>query len=344
MIKNNRLPFIDSLRGLAALYVFVFHIVRAPEFHLPLPKWIRPFIFNGSSGVALFFILSGFTLSYTLHNKIKDRNSYKKFYIRRFFRIAPLYYSMLIFFIILVLIINPSYINIFGVFLYSTFTFNLVPNYQEGLVPASWTIGIEMIFYLLFPFIFLHFDTLKKSILQLSLISLLTFILLSFKSYFPPNYISILFITNMPLFLCGIVCYFICLKPFTVPAWKIYITVVSIILLPYLFPNPSFFLMTPFYSFLIIGLCKSPMKIITNRITGFYGTLSYSVYLLHPKIITSSSNIYKDLSSYGHNTLLTYLFCIFITLIPLTILSYLTYSFIELPGINYGHKIAKRLS
>jgi pyruvate dehydrogenase E1 component len=49
----SRLAFIDSLRGLAALYVLVYHLVLVPNPDLAMPGWIRPIIMNGGSGVTL---------------------------------------------------------------------------------------------------------------------------------------------------------------------------------------------------------------------------------------------------------------------------------------------------
>lgn len=343
MLTKNRLHFIDALRGLAALYVVIFHIVRAPEFHLPLPSWLRPFIGNGSSGVALFFILSGFTLCYTFHPKMNQPGALKNFYIRRFFRIAPLYYAMLIFMIILVLLLDPAYINGKGILLYSTFTFNLVPNYQAGLIPASWTIGIEMLFYLVFPFIFTRFANLKGSVLLLTISSALTSVLLYFEDFFPTQYIFYFFLTNLPLFVAGFVCYFIFLREFTLPSWWLIVALLFVILVPYLVRSPSFFVMAPFYALLIITLGKQPMKLICNPITTFYGTLSYSVYLLHPKLVTASGKLYEYFSNIGYNYFATYLCCIAITLIPLTMLAWLTYHFIEKPGIDFGHRLSRKI-
>ena len=57
--------------------------------------------------------------------------------------------------------------------------------------------------------------------------------------------------------------------------------------------------------------------------------LSYSVYLFHPKIVSAFGQVYKFFSSLGYDQGITYLFCIIFTLLPLTLLAYLTYRFIE---------------
>ena len=61
-MQPNKLDFIDSLRGLAALYVLVYHMTYAIGGSVSAPKWLVPFVFLGHSGVTLFFAVSAFTL------------------------------------------------------------------------------------------------------------------------------------------------------------------------------------------------------------------------------------------------------------------------------------------
>jgi peptidoglycan/LPS O-acetylase OafA/YrhL len=61
--QAERLHFIDALRGLAALYVLLFHFVMIPQPKLYVPPAIRPLVLNGWSGVTLFFVISAFTLA-----------------------------------------------------------------------------------------------------------------------------------------------------------------------------------------------------------------------------------------------------------------------------------------
>ena len=50
-----------------------------------------------------------------------------------------------------------------------TFTFNFVPRYVDGIVPASWSIGVEMVFYFLFPVILVFARNIIGSIFVLVL-------------------------------------------------------------------------------------------------------------------------------------------------------------------------------
>ena len=72
--QAERLHFIDALRGLAALYVLLYHFVLIPQPNVYVHPAIRPLVLNGWSGVTLFFVISAFTLCFTLDQR-KQRAS-----------------------------------------------------------------------------------------------------------------------------------------------------------------------------------------------------------------------------------------------------------------------------
>ena len=122
---------------------------------------------SGRVGVTLFFVLSGFLISYLLliEKKVSGSISIKKFYTRRILRIWPLYYLL----VFLTFIVLPR-ISLFNVPKYSalmpgsfryTFPlyFFLLPQVALSVfdpVPFAeplWSIGVEEQFYLLWPVI-----------------------------------------------------------------------------------------------------------------------------------------------------------------------------------------------
>ena len=147
---GQRLSFLDALRGMAALYVVVFHLMNAGLIPIGLakPSYWQPISFGGT-GVFLFFVISGFSLCMTMGRHLASPHPTLSYALSRFFRIAPLYYAMIL------LSIYPLRVpHAGGPGIYFAFLFNFAPGQQEGIVMASWTIGVEMVFYVLFPALF----------------------------------------------------------------------------------------------------------------------------------------------------------------------------------------------
>ncbi|MDG4756487.1 acyltransferase [Micromonospora sp. WMMD710] len=135
-----RFPALDGLRAVAAIMVFAFH------YGGPSWKWLTGWI-----GVHLFFVLSGFLITTLLLREEHryGRVSLRAFYLRRFFRIMPVY--------LLVLFLTWGLARLSGsaetierlMKYYLLFINELLPGTAPYL--HSWTIGIEQKFYLFWP-------------------------------------------------------------------------------------------------------------------------------------------------------------------------------------------------
>ena len=94
---SGHIQALDGLRGFAVLVVFLDHAsVYLQPFGNPMLDWVRRACSTGWFGVDLFFVLSGFLITTILLEARGAENFYKTFYARRFLRLAPLYYSVLI--------------------------------------------------------------------------------------------------------------------------------------------------------------------------------------------------------------------------------------------------------
>jgi peptidoglycan/LPS O-acetylase OafA/YrhL len=87
---------LDNLRGLSAIYVVLFHTALVPTYRLPLPALLKNFVLFGGSGVLLFFAISGFSLSLTMPRHLTTATPALSYALSRFFRIAPLFYFLLL--------------------------------------------------------------------------------------------------------------------------------------------------------------------------------------------------------------------------------------------------------
>jgi peptidoglycan/LPS O-acetylase OafA/YrhL len=141
---------LDSLRALASMIVVIGHIELFKK-NNSIPN-IVDMVPSGHLGVILFFVLSGFLITYLIVKELESKSfSFKKFYLRRILRIWPLYYLILI---ISYISFEPS-ISIRGLLLSLSIFPNVANAIGEGwqTSPQIWSIGVEEQFYLVWPFI-----------------------------------------------------------------------------------------------------------------------------------------------------------------------------------------------
>ena len=104
--SDKRIPELDGLRGVAIFSVILYHYIA----NAPHPKsniWlsrIANVLTQGAIGVDLFFVLSGFLIGGILLASRESPRYFRTFYLRRFYRIIPLYYGWLLLFGLLGLI------------------------------------------------------------------------------------------------------------------------------------------------------------------------------------------------------------------------------------------------
>jgi peptidoglycan/LPS O-acetylase OafA/YrhL len=181
--KQPRIPELDGLRGLAILLVVSVHYLYDPDANLPLGlHFLQNFFVLGWTGVDLFFVLSGFLIGGILLDVRSSPNYFKTFYIRRFFRIVPLYYAW-IFCLIGVLLLTGTPLqtqssqpgvnwSLWGhlLFLQNWWLIHQ-PHLAVWWLGVTWTLAIEEQFYLVAPFV-VRFLSRRRLITLLSVVIL----------------------------------------------------------------------------------------------------------------------------------------------------------------------------
>jgi len=145
-------PSLDGFRALSIIWVVVFHIywmsglLVSPEVYEQILASV-PFspIMNGTLGVDTFFVMSGFLIAGQLFREYNKTQSIglKTFYLKRAFRLLPVYYLVLV----IMANVDEGSKNVWANFIYIN---NLFP-VQETTMPWSWSLAIEEQFYVVFP-------------------------------------------------------------------------------------------------------------------------------------------------------------------------------------------------
>lgn len=371
-IKNQELAQLNFFRGLAALYVLVGHCAHIAVASLaPLP--------GPGHAVDFFMLMSGFLMSLNFHERKAQEpwektSTFIRFYIRRFFRIAPLYYF---FYLIIALSLNKlnsistirfdypipfAYSEvttehyIWSVLLHLTFLFGLFPSFVQDNILPDWSIGLEMQFYAVFPFIMLLMNKLGR----LMPILLCTAVYLSssylFGSYDTPGTLmhfgqpSFLPL-KINVFLLGILLgeanYYIkhneeskALKLLGLTSILCFIGNDLIIILFGCYFVLWVFSMLKISPQFVTAIFASIEKKCNNKFTTFFANTSFSVYLLH-LIILYCVNAY--LAQYGiyskENPTSRFILLLLICLPLIYLISHFVYKFIEYPFIKIGKKL-----
>jgi peptidoglycan/LPS O-acetylase OafA/YrhL len=153
--RSARLPSLTGLRWLAAFMVFGFHIGTLHVLSKPYyrAKWDEVFG-QGASGVAFFFVLSGFVLTWTARDGGQAGDTAVRFWRRRFAKIFP-NHAVTWALVILVMVAWGDELRkevaIGNLFLLQTwFNFDTFP---YSINTVSWSLSCEAFFYLCFPFV-----------------------------------------------------------------------------------------------------------------------------------------------------------------------------------------------
>jgi peptidoglycan/LPS O-acetylase OafA/YrhL len=349
---HNRLyyPALDGLRFLAFAIVFIHHHELFK--HIPYLTSLHK---NGWIGVDLFFILSAFLFTRLLIEEYRKTGTinYRKFYIRRIFRIWPVYYLFVAFCFIYYLKINPiSQTGLLRLAGLCTFTDNIISVFQGyspiAYTPHLWTIGFEEQFYIFVPLLIYTLIRIKnKWVWIISSVVFLNLIRAVFIAQDVPHpAIWVLPITHFDSIALGIVIGF---GGFDTIFRKINPAILGLI-------GIALFIclewMTPvedrgfgiILTYTVVGLCTSFIlysvltidflkKVFSNRVIVFLGKRSYGLYLFH-LFCNGMAEVAVRKSWIPSGYFFSFIFSLGITII----LSILSYKLIETPFLRLKKK------
>lgn len=280
---EERIVGLDSLRGLAALSVAVFHY--SFYFDMKLPGHPPgPFQFTlGYYGVNLFFMISGFVIMMTLVNTRKPMD----FLVSRFSRLFPAYWAAMILTTLAMRLAGLETLAIGPV--ETVFNATMLQGFAgiPSVDDSYWTLQIELGFYALM--FLLHWARQLERV-NIFLAAMLGLFLAEqvFPGRLPaiiPAYgilREILILTHFPLFAMGIALYRLSVRPGA--GWRragdLAVLLAGLALIKMQVPWDSFALHLLFAGALFLA-GRKPSTFLSWRPLVALGTLSYSFYLIH---------------------------------------------------------------
>ncbi|RVD41407.1 MAG: acyltransferase [Mesorhizobium sp.] len=371
-MTRSRVECLDGLRALAAMWVLVGHC-------LLLTGWRVPVLGEPDLGVDLFIMLSGFLMVF--HYQLRqDREPWQspetwlKFWTRRYFRIAPLFYVMLF----LALALGPylyesrTVIDDFllrshqaperyldsglkNIVAHLLFLFGLLPNFAYRTPLPDWSLGLEMQFYAVFPAVMLlvrRLDWIRSAVLIAALGGLVVFAMGQMSVHFPmPSFLAL----KMQVFLCGMLLAGVLHQ--SRPRPILYLALAMLLgALPYGGEyGPGKLLMREvlvmgFFALVLYRILPGMAGVVAariattlgNRFFHLMGELSFSIYLIHLLVLQPVAAFV--ITQYGHDLVapLRFAIVLLIVLPTVSLLSWITYNLIEIPGQKAGRFVVQR--
>ncbi len=370
--SKNWTPELEGLRGFASLWVLLGHICLLTHCRIPL-------LSDPGLGVDLFILLSGYLMAKNYQDRQQKEpwqsvNTWRMFWLRRFFRIAPLYYLLLVFALVLggwfgemrniiasawpgtaTLASRYADHSLMNIASHLTFVFGFIPEYSYRTVLPDWSIGLEMQYYLLFPFIML---IIMRFGFAISSVMLMLFCLAArwlLPDYFEAFPMPSMILIKLPFFIAGMLIsqavryqkgYYMALALLApVVAWQMRIAEnhLRLIVECLLILSMTGLLWKPEKHTRFSQLVHYPRHLLTRPISLFLGDISYSVYLLHLMIVIPVIGLLVHTTTFSHLPSLVRFLVVSGICLPLTwLMAFVLYHKVEKPGIAFGKRMLSR--
>lgn len=346
-----RIESLDYLRGLMALSVMIYHYLSWGVGPVGSEYLIGKL---GIYAVSMFYILSGLSLGLVYYGRINTASDVGSFVIKRVFRIFPLFW------LVLTAYLCASYAAfIFGgksfdadplkVFLNYSLLFGFVDP-AAYFTTGAWSIGNEMVFYALLPFVFLLSNRSAWALPIAVIASIAAGVYFAvyrldfsdplvgqWGTYINPFNQLFLFMAGVALGVYG--------KRVKVNSVAAVALLVLSFLAFYFYPasGDTIGIVTGAGRFVLSFSCivfvaglyfwNPSFKAAPARVLGFFGSACYSIYLLHPLV---AKVVVPLLAKLGVNTALGYTAAAVVTLA----VSWVVFNWLEKPMMNAGKKVA----
>ncbi|MGL5742129.1 MAG: acyltransferase family protein [Legionella sp.] len=371
MRANTRIEFANTLRGLAALFVVISHylstfwykrdsvayMINAPILsieHYATPtfiQWFNPFpLFDwGAYGVALFFIISGFVIPFSL-----QQTTSFGFCINRFFRIVPTYvvgFSITL----CALYWGMNYFSVPWPYTFQELFIHYAPGVRDLLDSRNidviiWTLEIEMKFYLIAA---LSIGWLHRYSLKVFLIPVALFILIIYMTFMLPEWSK----NNFSAFICARICmvssqylifmfigvffHYVYLRQISLDKGYLGISALFAVfcIAWWTGPESNNLVMAWSYAFALLTFLFAytfPRLFSENTLVNFFANISYPLYVIHS---IAGYVVLRVMLDSGYKIGVALL----VVLLGSLFFSFIIHKVIEVPSQKIGKKVSSAL-
>lgn len=371
-----QLDFIDALRGIAIIGVLISHAQRNVEIYQAMghqalmSPWLSRYAVQGARGVQLFFMVSALTLFLSAGKRASERNEWLNFYLRRFFRIAPMFYLAFGVYCVAPALLKGQAFPPLGTVLGTlSFTNGWSPSWLLGandVVPGGWSIGVEMSFYIVFPLVFLALTNFPRALAALMLCLVLAVAGWPLLLQHPPiddadlweRFVFVWLPNQLPIFLFGICAYFVMFGHAGRVAmffrqtgrglntFLFMLAVAVLLVAPQWLDDPrAVFLYGGAFALLALCLYRQPYRWLVNRPLQHIGKISFSGYLTHFFMLQVARKLLAKVHAGDHlNPDLYFVATVALALAGTVLVSSLTYRLVEVPGQALGKRLIEALA
>jgi len=357
-MTKNRIDALTGIRGIAALWVLLHHLVSQYPLQGKLPVLVEHIAEKGWLGVDLFFILSGFVIAYVHHKDFATQvtgNTMKQFMVKRIARIYPVH-------LLTTLSLVPIYfgakwafgydspVNAFSLekLLYSVSLTNGFGFHDSlGWNAPSWSVSSEFLAYLAFPFLAaLLLRKQLSALLCFALIAVIFIITTSIgwvltdkNSYIAGwEWVSVRVLSE---FIFGMLIFQLYRLNFKAPFWLF--AILSALVIVYMSVINAHsrwdWVMVLTFGVLIYSLTNSEhgvSRFLASANMKYLGEISYSIYLCHGVVFMVFNSALPKLLPSGEGLFL--LIPILIYVVLTLIVAHFMYKLVEIPAQAYLKK------
>jgi len=346
--KIERIKFIDGLRAVAVLVVVLFHFyfqqITGGGAVAVKPEILQQFLQYGNMGVYIFFVISGFIVSYVTYGRVQNVRFIASFIVKRQVRLDPPFWLAVLFGVALaffsVRLLNTTvYIPSFNDVLFNvTYLFDFFDKYD--IIRVGWTLCLEIQFYLVFILLvfFLNKYFQSKTIkltayFLIFILSLLTYWLL-------PVILNAYIINYWFVFFLGVSMTLTLKNEINEKLFFIIIAMPFLLLFTEANPVPLYFSSaTALLIYLSFRFQKHNVWL-SSRFFQFFGMISYSLYLTHCLIGDKIIRLLKVLLNWEPQNIVSTLWILLFSITISTIFAYLFYICIEKRSVNWSRTIS----